>query len=94
MEAVFDLERLAERPLLRAGAHHAGRDPSCIARLYADVFNLARVGKDSVRLDEINRLGNLVVAYSVRNILRTTLKVTNPHYEIPKPGNEALNAQI
>ena len=93
MEAVFDLERLAERPLLRAGAHHAGRDPSCIARLYADVFNLARVGKDSVRLDEINRLGNFVVAYSVRNILRT-LKVTNPHCEIPKPGNEALNVQI
>ena len=41
MEAVFDLERLAERPLLRAGAHHAGRDSPGVARLYADVVDLA-----------------------------------------------------
>ena len=41
MEAVFDLERLAERPLLRAGAHHAGRDTPRVARFYADVVNLA-----------------------------------------------------
>ena len=53
MEAVFDLERLAERPLLGAGAHHARRDAPRVARLDADVVNLhapVAVERDSVRL--------------------------------------------
>ena len=40
MEAVLDLEGLAERPLLGAGAHHARRDAPRVARLDAHVVNL------------------------------------------------------
>ena len=48
VEAVFDLEGLAERPLLGAGAHHAGRDAPRVARLDAHVVNLLQVGIYSV----------------------------------------------
>ena len=41
MEAVLDLERLAERALLGAGAHHARRDAPRVARLDAHVVNLS-----------------------------------------------------
>ena len=53
MEAVFDLERLAERPLLRAGAHHAGRDAPRVARLYAHVVNLGCARRE--RFSEIGK---------------------------------------
>lgn len=41
MEAVLDLKGLAERTLLGAGAHHAGRGPPGVARLDAEVVDLA-----------------------------------------------------
>ena len=41
MEAVLDLERLAQRSLFGTGAHDAGRDPPRVSRLDVDVAHLA-----------------------------------------------------
>ena len=56
MEAVLDLERLAERALLGAGAHHARRDAPRVARLDAHVVNLSAWLRDSVvwEIQEVN----------------------------------------
>ena len=40
MEAVFNLERLAEGPLLGAGTHDAGGDPAGVACLDANITYL------------------------------------------------------